>query len=129
MPYVRMAAARDARLFMVITAVDVYQSTKADLSPEMKFDPLAISPPFRVPSLEIEKRTYSTLPFFSAYFPPSSAFVILRVSAAIDTARQVSRLPPTLPLSVLAFPTQFERHEDITEALRRSRDRSSVSPG
>lgn len=43
------------------------------------------------------------------------------VSATIDTARQVSRVPPTLPLSVLAFSSVvFERHEDITEALRRS---------
>lgn len=43
------------------------------------------------------------------------------MSATIDTARQVSRVPPTLPLSVLAFSSvEFERHEDITEVLRRS---------
>ena len=43
------------------------------------------------------------------------------VSAAIDTTRQVSWAPPTLPLSVLAFSSvEFERHEDITEVLRRS---------
>lgn len=134
-PYVRTMA-RDARLFMGISVIDAYQSTRADLLSEMKFDPLAIFPSFRVPSLEIEKRTYPTytcpptfslLPsFLPSLQPRRSSF---SVSAAIDTARQVSRLPPTLPLSVLAFPPQFERHEDITEALRRSSDRSSVSPG
>lgn len=57
--------------------------------------------------LEIEKQSY----------PPRHPVV----SATIDTARQVSRVSPTLPLSVLAFSSvEFERHEDITEALRRS---------
>jgi len=40
-----------------------------------------------------------------------------RVSATIDTSRQVSQLPPTLPLSASAFPFAA-RTTDITQALR-----------